>query len=203
MTSVRDLGVTLNNDLDLDKLIKKKCQTASFHLRNIKKIRHYLWKRTIEILIHGLVNSHLDFCNGLFIDQPQYQLNILQIIQYRAARVIYNVRFDHSAEPLLRSLHWLPVRARIQFKIITLVYKCLNQTAPVYLQSLLQYHRTSRQLRSSNQSLLHIPKVNTKLAERSFRVAGPKLWNTLPACLRNTSDKEKFRRDLKTNLNVL
>ena len=198
--SVRDLGVTLNNDLSLDNHIKKKCQTASFHLRNIKKIRHYLSKSTTEILIHGLVNSHLDFCNGLFVDQPQYLLNKLQVIQNRAARVIFNVKYDHSAEPLLRSLHWLPVRARVQFKILTIVHKCLNKTAPVYLQSLLNYHHINRQLRSSNQSLLHIPRVNTRLAERSFRVAGPKLWNTLPACLKNTTDENKFRRDLKTHL---
>ena len=200
VTSVRDLGVTFTSNFDFESHIKKKCQIASYHLQNLKSIRQYLSKKATEILVHGLVNSQLDFCNSLFFGIPQYQLNRLQSIQNRAARIIFNVGYDHSAEPLLRSLHWLPVRARIEYKLITVVYKCLNKSAPVYLQNLLEYQNISRQLRSSNKHFLKVPRVNTKLGERSFRVAGPRLWNTLPVGLRTIASEERFRRDLKTFL---
>ena len=198
--SVRDLGVTFTNNIDLGKHIEQKCKTASFYLRNIKRIRHYLSTSATHILVHGLVNSHLDFCNGLFIDLPQYQLKKLQTIQNRTARVLCGVKFDHSPEPLLRSLHWLPVRARIQFKILTLVHKCLHGSAPAYLRNLLKVRVINRRVRSSDENMLYIPRTNTQLAERSFRVAGPKLWNTLPACLRSVVREDRFRSDLKTHL---
>ena len=124
----------------------------------------------------------------------------MQVIQNRAARVVCDVSYDHSAEPLLKSLHWLPVRARIQYKIITIVYKCLGKSAPIYLQELIRNQFKPRQLRSSNKLLLEVPRVNTKLGERSFRVAGPKLWNALPVGLREITSEQRFRRDLKTYL---
>ena len=201
VNSVRDLGVIMENTLGFDTHIKKKCQIASYQLKNLKNIRHYLSQSATVTLIHGLVNSHLDFCNGIFSNIPQYQLSRLQRIQNRAARIICNAKYDQPAKPLLHSLHWLPVEARIQFKVLLLVYKCINNTAPVYLRQLLNYKRSSTySLRSADATLLEIPVVKTKIAERAFSFAGPKLWNALPSELRQVAIEESFRRQLKTHL---
>ena len=67
---VRDLGVLMENNLSFDRHIRKKCQTSHIHLRNLKRIRKHLSYKSTEILVHGLVHSHIDFCNGLFTDIP-------------------------------------------------------------------------------------------------------------------------------------
>ena len=68
----------------------------------------------------------------LLADATGVLLTKLQSIQNAAARLITRTRkFDIT--PVLRDLHWLPIRRLIEFKIATLVYKCLNGLAPPYL----------------------------------------------------------------------
>ena len=89
-------------------------------------------------------------------------------------------RFSRS-EPLLKSLHWLPVHYRIIFKICTIAYQALSSMQPAYLNSMLAPARNSRQLRSTSSNPLYIPRVKTKAGTRAFSVAAPTVWNSLPA----------------------
>jgi len=70
-----DLGVLMNNALNFDRHIQKNGQISHVWLRNLKDIRNNQSQKSIEILVHGLVHSHLDFCNALFSDLPAYQLD--------------------------------------------------------------------------------------------------------------------------------
>ncbi len=82
------------------------------------------------------MTSRLDYCNSLYYGLPANQLNTLQRVQNAAARLICNVsRFDHIT-PTLKDLHWLPVKFRIDFKILLIVFKALHGLAPDYSLSL-------------------------------------------------------------------
>ena len=59
----------------------------------------------------------------------------------------------------MKDLHWLPIGARIDFKILLLAFKILNDLAPYYLSSLLLRYQPARLLRSSNRLLLQVPSV--------------------------------------------
>ncbi len=61
--------------------------------------------------------------------------------------------------PILQSLHWLPIKYRISYKILLLTYKALNGLAPAYLTSLLSRYNPSRSLRSQNSGLLVVPRI--------------------------------------------
>jgi len=63
--------------------------------------------------------------------------------------------------PVLAELHWLPVAARINFKIAVITFNLLTTEQPSYLHELLQLRRPSRSFRSSNHNLLHIPRSRT------------------------------------------
>ncbi len=98
------------------------------------------------------------------------------------------------------SLHWLPVRFRIDFKVLSLIFKCLNGLAPPYLSDLLCEH-PERTFRSANQSLLTVPKSKLKSrGDRAFAIAAPKLWNTLPIHIRTAPTLLIFKSKLKTYL---
>ncbi len=103
--------------------------------------------------------------------------------------------------PVLKSLHWLPVCFRIDFKVLLLVYKALNGLAPLYLSDLLLSYEPVRALRSSGSGFLTVPKVRTKTyGEASFHYYGPRLWNSLPEDLRAAPTVHTFKRKLKTYL---
>ena len=75
---------------------------------------------------------------------------------------------------------------------------CLQDT---YLVDLLQRYTPTKQLRSSSMNLLVIPKSNLKsYGERSFQVAAPRLWNTLPNKLKSIKSLNVFKKELKTLL---
>ena len=98
-------------------------------------------------------------------------------------------------------LHWLPLNKRIRFKILLLVYKCLNGLAPIYLSELLRYSNSPRLLRSSSQNFLAVPGSRLKTyGDRAFSVVAPKLKNQLPPEIRGVTHVDQLRKHLKTYL---
>ena len=103
------------------------------------------------------------------------QIVKLQRVQNTCARLICNLpKFAHVT-PLLRELHWLPIRQRIEFKMLMIVYKALNGQAPSYIIELLsfKFQTDGHNLRSTQDTLaLQIPQIRTKvtLGDRSFFV---------------------------------
>ena len=175
-------------------------QSVRYQLRNLGFIRKYLTRSAAEQLIHALISSRLDFCNSLFCNLPQREINRLQVLQNRAARLLTFTKNTSHISPVLRSLHWLPVKKRIAFKILLLVYRTLNKSAPTYLQDILSPYNPSRTLRSSSSNKLQTPRVKHSWGERTFSYLGPKLWNELPSSLRKSSSLDKFKSSLKSHL---
>ena len=159
------------------------------------------------LLIQTPVISKLDYCNSLLSGLPACTLKPLQLIQNAAARLVFNQpKFSHVS-PLLRSLHWLPVAARTEYKTLMLAFKALKGIAPPYLQSLIKPYNPPRALRSANKGLLDEPSLKTdgqrSTRPRRFALLAPHLWNSLPVALRTTDSLPRFRRDLKTHLFTL
>lgn len=192
--------MTLDSCLTFERHITDVCRSAYYQLRVISKIRHSITKDACRMLVQSLVISKLDFQNALYVSLPDKFVKRLQRVQNYAARLICcKSRRDHIT-PVLRELHWLPVRHRISYKILVLVYQCIHKMAPVYLQELIQVYAPSRHLRSANQLLLKVPRVRYRSSERAFTVAGPALWNDLPVDVRQSSSLLTFKRRLKTHL---
>jgi len=101
---VRDMGVLFDAHLNFDRHIRKKCQIAYSQLKNLRSIRYYLSQKSTEILVHGLVHAHIDFCNELFTEVPSYQINRLQRLQNQAARLVLNT-YDQPSSSLLKYIH--------------------------------------------------------------------------------------------------
>jgi len=88
--------------------------------------------------------------------------------------------------PVLRQLHWLPVRQRVVFKIATLVYRSLAGNAPVYLAGHcpLVADARVRQLRSADTRTLVVSRMRSSFEDRTFAATGPLVWNSLPPNLK-------------------
>ena len=126
-----------------------------------------------------------DYCNPLYYGLPKFQINRLQHIQNALARTVVQApKFKHIT-PILKSLHWLKVSERIEYKITSLTYKILNTTQPLYLYDLVSIQPPhGHNTRSSPYVTLIKPSSSLKVTHRSFRHASPHLWNQLPTLLR-------------------
>ena len=159
----------------------------------------------MKTIVHACIISKLDYCNSLLYGLPSSQIRRLQRVQNTCARLICSQPRFSRITPILRDLHWLPVRQRISFKILLIVYKALIGQAPSYISELLlnKVHKHTHNLRSSHDTLLlQIPTCKTKitLGDRAFVCAAPKLWNNLPFEIRTSSSVETFKSRLKTYL---
>ena len=128
-------------------------------------------------------------------------MNKLQRVQNAAARLVTNTPRICHITPILEDLHWLPIKYRIEFKIVLLTFKCLHGLGPQYLVDLVAIAPQSRyNLRSKNATLLVPAKVRClpTLGDRAFQSAAPKLWKSLPAEIRNIQILTSFKQALKT-----
>ncbi len=149
-SSVRNLGVLFDSNLSFDGHVSSICKTAFFHLKNISKLRPMLSMSNAEIFIHAFMTSRLDYCNALLGGCSARLINKLQMVQNAAARVLTRTRkYDHIS-PVLSTLHWLPIKHRIDFKILLITYKALNGLAPQYLSELLSHYSPSHPLHYQN-----------------------------------------------------
>ena len=120
--SVRNLGFYLNETLSMDAHIKYLCRILFCQLRRIGKIRSFLSTDAANKLAVSLILSRLDYCNSLLAGLPDNKLNKLQRIQNHAARLVLRKSRHASASTLLRTLHWLPVKARFSTKLLVSVF---------------------------------------------------------------------------------
>ncbi|KAK7115244.1 hypothetical protein V1264_001155 [Littorina saxatilis] len=136
-SSARNLGFTISSDMTLNKHISNICRSAYFELRKIATIRHTLSVQTTNTLVCSLVLSKLDYCNSLLSGCPLYLLHKLQKVQNSAARLILKARKKDHVTPLRRTLHWLPIQARIEYKLSTLCFHFFSASSPAYFSELL------------------------------------------------------------------
>lgn len=199
----RNLGFWFDSLMKHETQISKCTKAAFFQLFNIRRIRKFLTYEAAKTLVNSLVTSRLDYCNSLLYGLPTIHLNKLQRVQNAAARLICNTpRFDHIT-PTLYNLHWLPIKFRIDFKILLIVFKALNELAPSYIMDLINIKpRTCYNVRSNQELLLQPPSEKTliTLGDRAFASAAPTLWNSLPSQIREARTIDNFKKQLKTYL---
>ncbi len=197
---VRNLGVILETDLSFSSHVKAVTKSAYYHLKNIARIRCFVSSHDLEKLVHAFITSRVDYCNGLLTGLPKKTIRELQLIQNAAARILTRTRKSEHITPVLRSLHWLPVTFRIDFKVLLLVYKSLNGLGPKYMSDMLTEYKPNRPLRSLGSSQLEIPRVHTKQGESAFSYYAARSWNQLPEEIRCAKTLATFKSRFKTHL---
>ena len=188
VTSARNLGVIFDNNITFSQHISSVSKSCFYHIRDLRRIRNTIDRSTACTIATSLVHSKVDYCNSLFLNLPSSQTNRLQLILNAAARAVTKTPKLHHISPTLKSLHWLKINQRIQYKILSLTHKTLHSGRPSYLRSLLNL-KQSRFTRSSSLITLARPSnpSRLKITSRSFYHAAPALWNSLPANLRQIS----------------
>ncbi|KAF7690371.1 hypothetical protein HF521_012175, partial [Silurus meridionalis] len=184
-TAVKDLGVIIDSSLSFEAHMNNITRIAFFHLKKIAKIRNMMLLQDAEKLVHAFVTSRLDYCNALLSGR---------LFQNAPARVHTKSRKYDQITPVLISLHWLPIKSHIDYKILLLTYKAFNGLALQYLSELLYHYDPPRLLRSKGAGYLLVPQI-MKTTERSrfFSYKAPQLWNSLPISVLDSDTVSVFK----------
>jgi hypothetical protein len=183
--NARNLGVYFDSSLSFRTFIQKTAATATHHVRSLVAIRDHLPKDLIHRLCSSLVINRLDYCNSILAGLPQCSLRPLQLAMNMAARLVCKARRSCHVTPLLKQLQWLPIKNRIEQKILMMTFKARNDLAPSYLSELFYAYVPTRTLRSGDSPTLSVPRFKLKtVGDRSLCSVGPRMWNALPHSLR-------------------
>ena len=164
-TSVRDLGILLDQELTFAPHLHRLSRDCFYQLRQLRTVARSLSTGAATTLVHAFVTARLDYCLSLYSGLPSGRLACLDRILRSAARLIGQIpKFSHVSNYMLEVLHWLPVRQRIEYRVASLVWRCQLGLAPTYLLDLcrpVSGTRSSRSLRSAgkgcSQSRLPVP----------------------------------------------
>ena len=187
---VKNLGFILDRHLDMDVHVNSVVSHCYKLLSDIGKIRKLLTDKQTQMLSHAVVSSRLDYCNSLLYGASKATINKLQKVQNAAARLVSMRGKRQSVSDVLNNLHWLRVEARIIFKLLLMVFKCVRNLAPACLIELID-------VRDSVKCVLRLKHYESLHARKSFTYIAPKLWNNLPDHIRLCISLPKFKSQVK------
>jgi len=171
--SARNLGFISDEHLTFADQITSLSKACYYHIRQLHCIRPYLDSSTVCTIATSIVHSELDYCNSLYHKLRKSQLSRLQHIQNSLARTVMKAPKSCHITRILRSLHWLRITERIEYKLLSLTYKDLTTTQPPYLYKLISTQRPRSTRSSSVVTLARPSSSSSKITDRSFRYALP------------------------------
>ena len=209
-SEIKTLGIRLDPNLDMSKHVSYIRQYCIGKLKSWKRISTFLDEDSRLLIVKQILLSKIDYSNALLVGLPNYVIQDLQYLINSALRFVYNVKYREHITPSIMKSHILPVEYRIDFKVCLLVFNCLHNLAPSYLQDLLQWNQPIRSndytsnipRRSQDPFLLIIPVDfgnKTRYRWRSFSHYAPKCWNKLSYDIRSSETKDVFKTKLKTH----
>ena len=178
-TSLKLLGITIDNSLNFNSHISSLCKKSSAQLNAIFRLNSFLSYKAKQSFIFATFN----YCPLVWHFSSSKSLLKIERIQKRALRFLLNDNESPYELLLSKSGKTLMNIHRHRLKILcTEIYKTLQNLNPVYMKDIFQFRSNDRLARSQNIYNLKVPAVNsTRFGTNSLSSLGPKIWNNLPS----------------------
>ena len=204
--TVRCLGVVVDPAMTFQEHVASLARVCYYHLRQLRSVRRSLSVDSCHALVRALILSRIDYCNGLLGGASNALLDQLDRVMRASARLILQKsKYDQITADMNNRLHWLDARARIDYKLCIMAFRCLNGSAPRYLARCcvpVSSIAARSHLRSAAAGELVVSASCTKtIGPRAFAVSCPTRWNALPSEMRvRDVSLAVFKKKLKTVL---
>lgn len=200
---VKNLGIIFDKTFTWKPQVAEVSRKMFAAYYSLNRLRNLLPTSTKISLAQSLLLPILDYADSSYPDLTEEMLNKLERLQNLCIRFIFGLRkYDHVSSFRIR-LKWLPIRHRRNYHILSLLYSILfNPSTPSYLKERFEFQSTTlnRTLRPSRHLSLTLPSHTSKFYAFSYTVQAIKLWNSLPAPLRQAPSLDSFKVRLKAHL---
>ena len=192
------LSAQIDCSLDWKELIKAVSAKVSRAIGFLKHAKKFLPRVTLENLYTGIVEAHFRYCCSVWGFCGSREINQLQKLQNRAARIVTNSSFDTPSRPLIERLGWRTIEQLISIESKTVVFKSLNELTPQYLSSLFKRNsQCSSRCLQNTETDLRVPKKTSANGQKCFSFRGAKLWNSLSAESMQASSLNNFKKSVQ------
>ena len=180
--------------------VSKTCDKVSPKIDLLRRLSRVLSKHLLSKVYTSIVKPHIEYCLSVWGNCAKVDLNKLQRLQNRAARIVTNnYDYDVHSIDLVRGLKWLSVTQLRDLQLASLMYKCINDKVPHYLSDSVNFNNDGNfyETRSSQSNMFHIDVPRKVRCEQAFSYKGPMLYNSLPAHIRDSSSYFNFKKEYK------
>lgn len=197
---IKYLGIIIDDKLRFkdhcDYMLKKIGKKTGF----LNRIGNYISAYTRCIIYKSIIAPHFEYCATLLVNMGETQLNKLQVAQNRAMRVILQCNRYTKIEHMLQALQFMSIKQRLHYNVCIFIFKILHNLAPNNLRDGLEIISRENGRKTRQDGTIAIKFCRTKSAQKSICYEGVKLYNALPAEIRNCEKMDIFKRMLKTYL---
>ena len=167
------LGIQIDNNLDRKEHIQTVSSKVSRGVGFLKHAKSLLPEETLKTMYTGIVEPHFRYCCSVWGCCGLTEINQLQKLQNRAARIVTGSSFDAPGRPLIKKLGWKTIEELIASESNIMVFKSLHELAPPYMCNLFTKTSqvSSRNLRNTATDL-RLPKKNSKIGQKCFSFRG-------------------------------
>ena len=194
---VRYLGLYIDNKLQWNKHINVACKTITKKLGMMNRTSKYVNKKALVQIYKSFILPSFDYADTIWNGCSKFLEHKLQTLQNRAARIIEQ-DFDFintRGLELIRKLNLQNTVQRREYRICTLMYKCVNSHVPYYLSDQIVMTRDihDRCTRHANTKNIYIKQAKSDCLRRGFFIRGASLWNKLPDNMKESESLNTFK----------
>jgi hypothetical protein len=195
VTEFKYLGIILDEHLKFRKHVEYISKKISRKLGLLCRVGSFL-SPSIKCLVYKtIIGPHFDYCSSLLWDIRQTDIISLQKLQNRGMRIILNCnRYTHICN-MLDALHWTTVQQRIALNTLVFIFKIVNGSLPIYLNSFVKYANDVHTYNTRNAQRLYLEGKNKECTKKSVFYSGFQVYNKLDLTTRENTSVNLFRRD--------
>ena len=196
VSSQKLLGVHIDETLSWNQYIDYLCSIISSRISLLRQLSYYVPEIVQKMFYQSYVLPLIDYGSSSWGSTTKLNIERINKLQKRAARIILKVDYITPSVEMFQRLRWMTVSQRFNYNKAVLTYKALNNLTPAYISDLLTptARAYNRNLRSSKNGSLMVPKTRTSFYTGSFTVSAPKLWNTFPTSVKQATSLNTFKR---------
>lgn len=188
------LGLHFDKNLSWEYHINHVCKTVSRLLSILRNHKKLLPQKSRLLFYNGYIAPQIIYCLSIYGNCSKQLLNRIYKLQKSASRLILDKPRHTPTTELFKILHWQSVFDQVDMEKTVIVYKCLNDLYPPYMNDLLQTTTpTDMNLRSTSTNKLKVPFPHTEMYKKCLSYSGPLLWNSLPSKIQNAPSVKIFK----------
>jgi len=195
--AMKYLGIIIDDRLRFadhcDYVLKKIGKKISF----LNRIGNSITVYARCMIYKSIIAPHFEYCATLIIDMGETQLGMLQKAQNRAMRVILHCDKYTKIERMLQALQFMSIKQRLYYNVCVFIYKILNNMLPVLLRNKFAIIGNENQRLTRQTGNIVLDLRRTRSAQKSVFHEGVKMYNSLPADIKQKDRLETFKHDLK------